>query len=988
MTLNMNCEEDLNKLIKCKDFAYNNIDQIKKNSKGQNSSSQSPGFLQITLEGLAEYIHHITTVIQRFGSEIVDAFPAPIVAYSQFNSFSTDEIDVSKNLTYEKMVALYNFATILMLLGQKSERNTDIECKAVVSYFIKAASIFSEIAENYCSSSLGLVETFTVKNGQKVENNNGKNELNVHSMRLAMNLCLAQAQECCLEKATRENRKSLVLARLAHQIVVFYENMLEIFEEQMGKGTSSQGKLSSLLTNNSNFNEYLDYIMIFIKPKLKYYSAITHIHCAEANKQTSNYREMLKHYEDADKRGKEAYELSKHQNCQNEELCIAIELAHSIINQLKEQSIKDNNSIYFERVADSVSLPAPACLVKITPFSPEILLLEGEGKTVTYPNLFSSILPVEIQIYLTTYEDMKANFLEIVLARVQKTNDDLAIFKAKMDIDQRKKFKIPLFLTEEGLEPKEDQIYQIEDSLIALFSRIKSLGTEISEFTENFEKLQRLVDNSSDEKNQAYLPKQMKEPVIDAIKTATNDLTDSKKYLTILQKIDSIPENAEFIDKLHEKITEAENQENFSNANGTKITKQNLSSIDYINLLYKKIEEMESQRDYLINKLSTDLANDNIQRKFLANSAKFKNEDDHNEFLKAELAKHEAGQMSVNSEGDGSSPSNPTTLSYLNTNLAAQENILSTLTESNIEINEIFERLDHYFDQRAKNIVDLQEACDNFEKLSQKCGMGITFFEQVMTKINDLKAIDNKRTVPIPNATQQTQQKMPPKNSANAQNNKNFITTAKGETVDLSQLPAEMRETVRDDPEFLQFLIDNGELKPVSSSQNLIPNSQSKPQNSLQSPGFPPNRPPQIQSKPINLPSNIPINAAPIRNNYRPQVQPMQQVASRPLNAPPIRQPPNQMTNMQNNFMNMNLNNNQGYRQNLPQLPINSTVNPAMQGFNNSQYNQNDQFSSHPVQNSVPTGSNQNNNNNQILQPQKPKEPELTDTMKDLMGIF
>lgn len=348
----INDDTDIKKLLQIKHTAYSNINNLKDEDK---KVASSQAYIMQTIDLLVEYIYHLNQVQERFDLKSrksdtdveniksnLSIFSTPMFAYTRFSEFGQENIDISKDLNFEKTVAMYNYGVLTMLSGQRTIRNTDEECKFVCNSFVTAATIFNEIAENYASH-VKLLDT----KGEKEDNSN--NEISVNSMKTAVNLCLAQAQECCLEKAVKENRKPKILARVAHQIVVFYEQVLEHYEsmnEKLGK------------------SEYFTIIINFIKIKVKYYVAIAHVRSAEAEKLNSNFKNFLKHYEIGNEKINECMKLSSKHSF--DELNVTIELMQSIINHNYEQSKKDNMSIYFETAAEKVDLPPPASLVKIS----------------------------------------------------------------------------------------------------------------------------------------------------------------------------------------------------------------------------------------------------------------------------------------------------------------------------------------------------------------------------------------------------------------------------------------------------------------------------------------------------------------------------------------------------------------------------------------------------------------------------------------------
>ena len=51
------------------------------------------------------------------------------------------------------------------------------------------------------------------------------------------NICLAQAQECILEKSLIDNRKSAITAKVSLQIVEYYQQTLKTIEQILKKSS-------------------------------------------------------------------------------------------------------------------------------------------------------------------------------------------------------------------------------------------------------------------------------------------------------------------------------------------------------------------------------------------------------------------------------------------------------------------------------------------------------------------------------------------------------------------------------------------------------------------------------------------------------------------------------------------------------------------------------------------------------------------------------
>lgn len=62
-------------------------------------------------------------------------------------------------------------------------------------------------------------------------------------LNILMNICLAQAQECILEKSLVDNRKSTITAKVALQIVEYYSTSLRIIDGMLKDSAQYSEKL-------------------------------------------------------------------------------------------------------------------------------------------------------------------------------------------------------------------------------------------------------------------------------------------------------------------------------------------------------------------------------------------------------------------------------------------------------------------------------------------------------------------------------------------------------------------------------------------------------------------------------------------------------------------------------------------------------------------------------------------------------------------------
>jgi tyrosine-protein phosphatase non-receptor type 23 len=850
VTQNVGSTQDVQSFVRLKMNASNELEKTKTN--------QNFGNLGILTEALAynaEYLHHLTLTQSRLQLP-PNSITIPTFAYQ---SFSDDQPEISKDLTFEKATTMYNLACLYMNIGQNLERNTDEESKNICVHYQKAAGYFQEIGEKM--------------GGYQSEKKAGPGvEMNMHVMKIGEFLCLAQAQECCLDKAARDGRKPAILARVTQQIVVFYEEMMEQYEQ---------------LNTSLQKCEILQMFADFVKIKLKYFMSVTHGYAAQGSEAAGQYGEMLGHYKLAVERITEAGVLTK--KCNHEALVNCVDLMENVLKNLQVTGKRDNDSIYMAKEVEQVELQKPAPLVRTTPFD-----ISDLPRPVIHADrtseLFENCLPIEVQVALTEYEAMKEDLLRNINFQIDATNEELVKFKSS--VPESENLKVPSFLAKiDGCS------FEIEPELLQAFSIYKSLESEIfAKFEEPSQKLEFLVKGIDIE----LLPGNLQKPIIDALGKAKTDLLECEEVLGAFSVLQGVSTSSDFRLELSKKIASYDN---------IKLDKTAVKMIESIKMLHGKIQEMEAQRMTLLDRLKSGLENDNkVGVHVLKKQSSLANDDTRKQFFEEELSKHDA------------------TCNYIQQNLKAQDNILEALTEANIQLSATVNILNSYSKTRNSNISSIVKGLENWEVLGEKVCKGVEFFDAVMKKQNesDKKKISEKREPP----------KIPKKPV---------------EKMDSEDMPDDLKEMIKNDPEFGEFLKQNGGWKAsIGTVQQSIPKKHVPvPVRSFQQ--VPQNKPSQFQPQVYHqMPTYQPRVQAPTPDQ-RFQNQMAPRIPDKPENLHTSSLPP---SNIQHNYSNPT--------HSFPQKPVYQQNNGQPSQYyqqNNTQFQQNAQFQNNQIaQNSMVNG--------------------------------
>lgn len=133
--------------------------------------------------------------------------PQSLILLSIFRKdpYSNTSCSIS-DINFELSCILFNIGALHSQLGAMDGRTTPEGMKMACTHFQCAAWAFQTVRENY-RGMISLLLTSEI----------------VHYMQ---QVCLAQAQECILEKSMLDNRKATIIAKVAVQVVDYYKQAL------------------------------------------------------------------------------------------------------------------------------------------------------------------------------------------------------------------------------------------------------------------------------------------------------------------------------------------------------------------------------------------------------------------------------------------------------------------------------------------------------------------------------------------------------------------------------------------------------------------------------------------------------------------------------------------------------------------------------------------------------------------------------------------
>lgn len=217
-------------------------------------------------------------------------------------------------------------------------------------------------------------------------------DLSVDCIKLLVNLCLAQAQECFYQKATKLTPK--ILAQLAYQISIYYNIALQ-----------SKESLKSFISNS---------LISYIELKSKVYTALTYYNIGVEKGNSSNYGEQVAFLRIAYTllaTAKKANYTKHVPNCKE-----MIETLSSKVENEYASAKRDNDKIYYDVVPDNPNLKevSPKSMVKMIELSFE------QFNDETDP--FSLVVPPQVRKYDSIYSEKKAEILRDISQKIEELN--------------------------------------------------------------------------------------------------------------------------------------------------------------------------------------------------------------------------------------------------------------------------------------------------------------------------------------------------------------------------------------------------------------------------------------------------------------------------------------------------------------------------------------------------------------------------------------
>lgn len=588
------------------------------------------------------------------------------------------------DIRFEIVSVLYNIGALHSQLGAADSRSSAEGLKLACTHFQCAAWAFQHLKDTYPQPA-GV-------------------DLAPDIMQFMYHLCLAQAQECILEKSMTDNRKATINAKVAAQIVDFYNMAYNVLTHNGHEDTAVVmetvgGKLYR------NWKHYMKF-------KMTYYGCIALLYQGQQSEEQQKMGERVAYYQAAFDKLTEAIKVAKGLNYpegSKNAIEEALTFTMDVVEGKRKAAKNENEFIYHEEVPDKDSLPdiKGASLVKGIPFGVTDTDISG-------PDIFARLVPMKAHEASSLYSEEKAKLLRKIGAQIDEKDQELVAFMSSLQLDHLNAHlqpnKLPQELVERcaALSAKPDAIKNLIDAMDKLSDTYHDVEGMLKEIME-------LIQVEEQEEKEYQEVMGSRPPSI----VATDLTREANKYLLVHNKA------AESNKTLHTAMTQHIANLRVMELPPNELMKQ-IPSVAVLKLeedpavkemmhLVGKVEEMRRQRSMLATQLRESVCSDDITSQLVTRQG-----ENLDTLFAQELQKHSKY------------------VSLIEQNLAAQDNILKALTDAYAQYVGPRKATQEILRQRNMTISALMSSYDAYEDLLAKSSKGQEFYRKLETNVTKL----------------------------------------------------------------------------------------------------------------------------------------------------------------------------------------------------------------------------------------------------------
>ena len=608
---------------------------------------------------------------------------------------------------YELASVLYNLGSLHSILGASEKRDSSESMKVACTHFQCAAWAFHTLPDRY-------PKVYTP-------------DISPDLMAVMSQICLAQAQECILEKSILDHRKSSIISKVGTQVSEYYFAALHKLETSNARHLTSDILLlggappgEETVMESIGHKNNADWIRR-IEFKFVYHKSVAHLYAGLNSEEAQKMGERITHYQASLDKLMECAKLASSSSKDGGIWKEALTFSNDVIKGKLDNAKKENEFIYHEKVPEIDTLVElkGASLVKGIGF-------EVTDREIAGADIFSRLVPLEAHEASSLYSEEKAKVLRVIGEEIESKNNELALFMSSMSLD------------EDGVVPKPDEHIALPQELIEVaaslsvkgednvtvhlktaMSRIAAVSAEVETSLKEIRDI--LKDNEEQEKEFSEV---MNSDDKESSKVGRNNITqeiatecekfegahkmasDSNSTLhnAIKLHMDNLKLLTLPLEKLQKEIPSMADLDEESEANVAEVRR-----------ILLKVEEMKEQRLNLESSYRRQLMEDDITKKLVLHKDK-----QLPEIFEIEIKKHD--KLSK----------------LLRTNLSAQSNIIKALTEVNAKYVETRRIISDLTNSRNEMIGSLVASFYAHEDLLHKAAKGLEFYDKLDSNVTKL----------------------------------------------------------------------------------------------------------------------------------------------------------------------------------------------------------------------------------------------------------
>lgn len=603
---------------------------------------------------------------------------------------------VSGDINYEMAAIMFNIGALHAELGALDPRKDDSGMKMACTHFQCAAWAFEQIKNN------------PIELGSK--------DLSHDLMSFMCQVTIAQAQECILDKSILDKRKASIIAKVAAQVVEYYNTaLIGLLTGQLTESATSVAEV----VGSKLFKDWKRFVEI----KISFYSALTNLYMSVSCEDTtdpllleSKGGERVAWTMAAEDRIKEAEKEVEKMDRVDVMMKDSIIFLKQLIEKKMKSAKNDNDHIYHKPVPSSDKLTAVkgASLVKSIPFSftdPEIL-----GS-----DIFGRLIPIEVHEMASIYTDKKDQIVRSMKSKIESKNEELVTFMSSLNLDMdtvstKNVNVIPDELIEicAAMSIKKDVVETIGEEM----KQLEQLSSECGQLIYDI-KMQLMKESTA----------QGKFLLTTGIKNSSSSNSHSKMMETFEKEVEKLS------DRFHKSIeSDVELKKSYEgiipdiellikSSDGASLTSilplaqipVSQQNVDRLKLLISKVDEMKDQRILLEKQLRDAIQSDDISSKVISQP-----ESKLDELYEKEIKKFDK------------------LIELLNQNMSAQENIMTALTAANAEFVPTRKAKVETEKKRVERIKQLTDSYKKYQDVVTHIEKGIYFYRRLLDSVRGI----------------------------------------------------------------------------------------------------------------------------------------------------------------------------------------------------------------------------------------------------------